>query len=425
MSFIDAVLEPIPVPRVIRIRQSFERPLLADVADALVDQLDDRGALVRVQPGMRIAITAGSRGVTNYALVLKVLVDKLKQKGAQPFIFPAMGSHGGATPEGQLHVLEGLGVTEESVNAPILSSMETVQVGTASNGLPVHVDKLAREADGIIVVNRIKPHVGFRGDYESGLVKMIAIGLGKQRGAEICHQYGFGVMEENMIALATECLRNCRILFAVGLLENAYHETCRVEVIDSNDILAAEPALQAEAKTLLPKLHFNPLDVMVLDEIGKNISGTGFDNNVLGRFHTPFVKPGPDTQRITRIAALDLSAETHGNGNGLGILDFTTRRAFDKFDFEQTYPNSLTSTVPLSVKIPMVLSTDRQAIQAAIKTCNIADIRQVRLARVKNTLGIDEMEISENLLPEARSHELVEVLSDPYELPFDEHGNLF
>lgn len=424
MSFIEQVLAPIPIPRVVRVRQSFPRPIVEDVAATLAEKLVASGTLGHVRRGMRIAVTGGSRGVTDYAVALKVIVAELRKKGAEPFVFPAMGSHGGATAAGQTAVLKELGVTEEYVGAPIRSSMETVEIGTTESGLPVHVDRAAWEADGIVIVNRIKPHVSFRGEYESGLIKMLAIGLGKQRGAEICHQYGFGVMEKNMLALAEVCFRRCNILFAVGLLENAYHETCRVEVLGPNDILEKEPALQAESKTLLPRIHFNPLDVLILDEIGKNIGGTGFDNNVVGRFHTPYITPGPDTQRITRIAALDLSAETHGNANGLGILDFTTRRVLDKFDFEQTYPNSLTSTVPVSVKIPMVLANDRQAVQAAIKTCNIPDAREVRLARVKNTLCIDQMEISENLLPEALRHQYVEVLSDPYDLPFDGRGNL-
>lgn len=425
MSFIEEVLAPIPVPRVVRIRQRFPRPIIRDVATTLMERLRASRALGQVRPGMRIAVSGGSRGVTDYPLVLKGIVGELQKMGAEPFVFPAMGSHGGATAEGQTAVLKELGITEEYVEAPVYSSMETVQVGTTESGLPVHVDRLAWEADGIVVVNRVKPHVGFRGAYESGLIKMIAIGLGKQRGAEICHQHGFGLMEENMLALANVCLDRCNILFAVGLLENAYHETCRIEVLGKQEILEAEPALQAESKTLLPRIHFNPLDVLILDEIGKNIGGTGFDNNVVGRFHTPYVTPGPDAQRVTRIVALDLSAATHGNGNGLGILDFTTRRVFEKFDFEQTYPNSLTSTVPISVKIPMVLSNDRQAIQAAIKTCNIADVRQVRFARVRNTLCIDEMEVSENLLSEAERNQYVEILSDPYPLPFDKHGNLF
>ncbi|MDR1278676.1 MAG: nickel-dependent lactate racemase [Treponema sp.] len=429
MSFIEDILSDIPLPRVVKIRQKFDRPVIADVESLLSSKLGASGFLTKIKPGMRIAITAGSRGVTNLPLALRTLVREIKKAGGQPFIFPAMGSHGGATAEGQRAMVEGMGITEEYTEAPIISSMETIRIGTASNGLPVFVDKNAWAADGVIIVNRIKPHVGFRGRYESGCVKMIAIGLGKQKSAENCHRRGIGKLEENFVAVATEVLKFPKIFFSVALMENPYHETYRVEVIEREKLLEIEPALQAEAKTMTPKFHFNPLDVLILDEIGKNISGSGFDNNIVGRFHTPFatpfIKSGSDTQRITRIIALDLSKETKGNGNGIGILDFTTKRAFDKFDFEQTYPNCLTSTVPVSVKIPMVLNNDKLAIKSAIKTCNIDDFRDVRLVRVKNTLCMDLIEISENLLEEAKGNPLVEILGEPEEITFDQDDNLF
>jgi hypothetical protein len=425
MSFIEDTLNDIPLPRVVKIRQKFDRPIISDIESFLLSQLNASGFLPRIKPGMRIAITAGSRGVANLPLVIRTLVREIKKAGGQPFIFPAMGSHGGATAEGQRAVVESMGITEKYVEAPIVSSMETIRIGTTANGLPVFVDKNAWGADGIIIAHRIKPHVGFRGRYESGCVKMTAIGLGKQKGAEHCHHSGIGKLEENFVAVATEVLKFPKILFAVALLENPYHETCRIEVIDREKLLELEPELQAEAKTLLPIFHFNPLDVLILDEIGKNISGNGFDNNIVGRFHTPFIKPGPDTQRITRIAALDLSEETKGNGNGLGILDFTTKRVFDKFDFEQTYPNSLTSTVPVSVKIPMVLKNDKLAVKAAIKTCNIDDFRDVRLARIKNTLCMELIEISENLLEEAKRNPMVEILGEPEKITFNQDDNLW
>jgi hypothetical protein len=425
MGFIEDILRDIPIPRVVKVRQTFKRPVIKDIEGTVIDQLKNRGVLSSIKPGMRIAITAGSRGVSNYPLVIKTLVRELKNVGAQPFVFPAMGSHGGATAEGQKAMIEGMGVTEDYTGAPIISSMETIKIGMAPNGLPVYVDKNAWSADGIIILNRIKPHVGFRGKYESGCVKMIAIGLGKQKSAENCHRKGIGHLEENFVAVATEVLKHPKILFAVGLMENPYHETYRIEIIPRDRLLVEEPALQAESKTMTPKFYFNPLDVLILDEVGKNISGTGFDNNILGRFHTPFIKPGPDNQSITRIAALDLTKETHGNGNGLGILDFTTKRAFDKFDFEQTYPNCLTSTVPSSVKIPMVLGNDKLAIQSAIRTCNIEDFSQVRFARVKNTLCMDTIEVSENIIGEAAGNPYVEILGEPYELQFDSSGNLF
>jgi len=252
---------------------------------------------------------------------------------------------------------------------------------------------------------------------------MVAIGLGKQKGAEACHQLGMERMLDNIVAIGRKALSTGKILFGVALVENAYHETCRIEAIPSDRIEAEEIALQAEAKRLEPRILFDRLDVLIIDEIGKNISGTGFDNNVVGRFHLPHMKSeGPF---ITRIAALDITEASHGNGNGLGIVDFTTDRAFRKFSFEETYPNALTSTVPASVKIPMVLENDRLAIQAAIKTCNIADFRNVRLGRIKNTLEAHLLEVSENLLPEVRKNPRMEILSDPCELAFDERGSLF
>lgn len=423
MSVVDDLLRDIPLPRVFKARQRFDRPVLPDPVATCRDFLSSSGLSARIRPGMRIAVTAGSRGIANLPAVLRAVADWLKASGAEPFLIPAMGSHGGATAEGQKAMLAGMGIDETSVGCPVRSTMETVRVATASNGLPVHIDAFAARADGIVIVNRIKPHVGFRGPFESGLYKMIAIGLGKQKGAGICHQLGFGAMEANIVALAEAALRAAPILFGVALLENAYHETCRLEVIPAEVIGRREPELQAEAKRLIPRVLVSPLDVLVIDEIGKDISGTGFDTNAVGRYHSPYASD-EQAPRITRMLALDITEASHGNANGLGILDFTTRRAFDKLDFDMTYPNSLTSTVPLSVKIPMVLPTDRRAIQAAVRTCNILDFGAVRLGRIRNTVALDTIELSENLLDEARAHPRLEVVSEPEALPFDEEGNL-
>ena len=422
MSTIDRLLDPIPIPRLVKVRQSFERPQVADVAGELVHKLGAGGAFARVKKGDRVAITAGSRGITGLPLVLKTIASEIRKAGGEPFLFPAMGSHGGATAEGQRDMLAGMGITEETVGAPIRASMETVEIGVSSNGFPVHLDRFAAEADGIVVVNRIKPHVAFRGPCESGLMKMIVIGMGKQKGADTCHELGFGTMAENLQTMGRVTLAKAKVLCGVALLENAYHETARVEVLPGDEIPVREPALLEEAWRLYPRLYFDRLDVLIIDEIGKDISGTGFDTNVVGRYHTPYVSGGPT---ITRIACLDITARSHGNANGLGILDFTTRRAFDKFDFDNTYPNSLTSTVPTSVKIPMVLKSDRQAIQAAIKTCNILKKAEVRLARIRNTVALDEIAVSENLLAEVRSNARLAVAGEPFALGFDANGNLF
>ena len=422
MSTIDRLLDPIPIPKVFKIRQHFERSRIDDVEGQLRAELGQRDVLSQIKKDQRIAITVGSRGISNQPLLVKTLVEEVRKAGAEPFLIPAMGSHGGATVEGQRDMLVGMGFDENYIGAPIRATMEVDQIGTTESGLPVCIDRFAHEADGIIVINRIKPHVAFRGRFESGLAKMITIGLGKQRGADICHDLGFGKMAENIISIARVTLREANILFGIGLLENAYHETCRIEVLMPDEIEREEPALQEESKRLSPMLPFDSLDVLIIDEIGKDISGTGFDTNVVGRYHTPYASGGPD---ITRIAALDVTEKSHGNANGLGILDFTTRRAFDKFIFEQTYPNSLTSTVPTSVKIPMVLQNDRQAIQAAIKTCNILNKEEVRLARITNTLSLGEFEVSETLMEEVEGNTSLEIASKPYALAFNDEGNLF
>ena len=422
MSFIDQALDPIKIPRFVKVRQNFPRPVVTDAAAELRAKLDAGKFLEGVKAGMSIAITAGSRGITNYPLVIKTLVEEVKKRGAAPFIFPAMGSHGGATAEGQKNMLAGLGISEETMGCPVKSTMEVVQLGTAWNGPPVYLDKYANEADGIIVVNRIKPHTGFRGKVESGICKMVTIGMGKQKGADFCHAEGFGHMAENIPAIAQVTLEKKNIICCVGLIENSYHETAQLEVLHKEEVLEKEPAMLERAWELLAKIQIDEFDVLVMDEIGKNIAGTGFDTNVVGRYNTPYASGGP---KITRVTALDITDVSHGNGNGFGMLDMTTRRAFEKFDMDQTYPNAITSTVPLTVKIPMVLKSDRQAIQGCIKTCNVDDWSKLRIVRIKNTIALNEIEVSEALLPLVQAHPNMEVLSEPYELKFDENGNLF
>ncbi|MDT8904097.1 lactate racemase domain-containing protein [Anaeroselena agilis] len=421
MSAIDRLLDGIAVPAVVRVRQTFERPRLEDPVAELAAQLKAKGTLTGVKRGHRIAITAGSRGITALPEMLRTLAAAVREAGAEPFLVPAMGSHGGATAEGQRNMLIGMGITEDAVGAPIRATMETVEIGRTAAGNPVYLDKYAHEADGILVINRLKPHVSFRGPYESGLAKMIVIGLGKQKGADTCHELGAGMMAENIPAMAAVTLAKANIIAGVAIIENAYHETSRLAVLAGSEIMAGEPALLEEARRLCPRLYFDSLDVLVIDEIGKDISGTGFDTNIVGRYHTPNISGGP---RIARMAVLDLTERTHGNANGLGLADFTTRRVFDKFDFANTYPNSLTTTATASVKIPMVLGSDRQAIQAAIKTCNIADKGTVRLVRIKNTVALDEIEVSESLLGEVAASRYMTAAGGPYALPFDVAGNL-
>lgn len=421
-SAVTAILEKIPLPRVVPVSQIFDRPRVDDMEAEIVRRLRESGCLAKVKKGQSIAVTAGSRGITGLPLAIRTVVRAVRQAGGEPFIVPAMGSHGGATAEGQVALLMGLGIDENTVEAPMKSSMETVIVGISSNGIPAHMDKFAAEADGIIAINRIKPHTSFRGAIESGVVKMLAIGLGKQQGAEICHNLGFGHMAANVPAIAEAILKSRNILCGVGIVENAFHETAMVEVLRPEEMIAREKVLLREAFRLAPKIFFDSLDVLILDEIGKDISGTGFDCNVVGRYHNPHAHGGPE---ISRVVTLDITDKSKGNGNGIGMTDFTTRRAFDKFVPEQTYPNSLTSTIPLSVKMPMVLANDRQAIQAAVKTCNLEDVSEVRLVRIRNTNEIRSIYVSEALAGYCREHPSLRIEGDPEPFAFNSTGNLW
>ncbi|MGE5606562.1 MAG: lactate racemase domain-containing protein [Bacteroidota bacterium] len=422
MSTVDQLLEKIVIPKMVKVKQKFERPVITDIAKELSSGLAEKKVLEGIKKGQKIAVAVGSRGIANQPLMVKVLISELRRVGAEPFIVPAMGSHAGATAEGQREMLIGMGISEDYVGAPIRSSMDVVQLGTSGNGLPVYMDRNAYEADGIVIINRIKPHVCFRFKYESGLMKMIVIGLGKQKGADICHQLGFEKMPENLESIGLKALEKANLIFGIGVVENAYHETSMIQVLAGAEIPTKEPKLLEEAKRLAPKLYFDSLETLIIDEIGKDISGSGFDTNVVGRYHSPCVSGGP---KIHRLAILDITDRSHGNGNGLGMADFTTKRAANKFRPEQTYPNTLTATLTGGVKIPATLENDLQVIQACLKTCNLMDYRDARVVRIKNTLSLDEIEVSENMLASLKDNPNLEVVGTPYAWQFDRDGNLF
>lgn len=422
MEGVRSILKNIPIPKVYRVRYHIETPCVADPAAETALRIDESQVMDRVTPGQRIAVTVGSRGISNQPAVVKTLVDKLKEAGAKPFIIPAMGSHAGADAANQKLMLQGLGFSEEYLGVPIYSSMEVVQVAETKSGMPVYIDKYAYEADAVVLVNRVKAHTAFQGPVESGIVKMAVIGLGKQKGAEICHELGFETMSARIAEIASVVIEKAPVIFGIALIENALHETAEIHVLDGREIQERELELLSRAKELMARVPFKELEVLVIDQIGKDISGSGLDPNVVGRYHTGYGSGGPD---VRRISILDITDTSHNNGNGLGIGDFTTQRAFDKFDFAETYPNSLTSNVPVSVKIPMVLPSDRFCIQAAVKTCLLWDKTQVRMVRIKDTLSLMEFEASESLLEEIQADERLEILEGPYELSFDENGNLF
>lgn len=406
----------------IKIRQYFDDEKITGITSVINEQLDQPKITSTIKPGQSIAITCGSRGIANINIIIKEIVNYVKSKGAHPFIVPAMGSHGGATAQGQREVVESYGVTEAFVGVPIKTTMDVSLVGYTKTNEPVYIDKFAYEADGIIVVNRIKTHTAFKGKYESGLMKMMTIGLGKQVGADTCHADGFKYMSEKIPLYANVILKNTNVLFGVGILENAYDETYKIVALSNEEIPEKEPELLLESKGLMPGIKFDEFDVLIVDEIGKEISGAGMDANIIGRFGTPYASGGPNAKRIV---VLDLTERSHGNATGIGLADFTTKRFFDKISFDNTYPNCITNTLVGPVKIPAVMMNDQVAIKAAIKTCNFIDKTNPRIIRIKNTLKISEIYISEALMDEAMKEETIGILDEPKNLIFNKFGNLF
>jgi hypothetical protein len=421
MGVIEDLLRDVPLPRVAPVRQRFPAAEVADVAAAVREELKRPGVGDRVRPGMRVAVAVGSRGISAIDRIVAAVVAGLRERGAAPFLVPAMGSHGGATAEGQVRVLSELGVTEASAGCPIRSSMEVVEIGRLDNGLPVYADRHAHEADGVVVVNRVKPHTSFRGPSESGLVKMLTIGLGKQKGADSCHAWGMAGMAENLVAMAEISLARVRVLFGVATVENAYDRPAKLVAVPAPEIVRRDRELLVEAWANMPRILLDPLDVLVVDRIGKEFSGVGMDPNIIGRYTTTLLSGGPS---IARIAVLDLSDATHGNANGVGLADLVTRRLVDRIDHASTYVNALTSRVPPSVRIPLTVESDRLAIQAAVKTCGAKDLSRVRLARIPNTLHLGEIWISEALLDEARANPAITLRGEPRALEFDGAGRL-
>lgn len=420
-SGLRQILAGTAIPKMCRVRQIFKRDGIEDVPAYLRKKLDDPKLRARIRPGMRVVLTGSSRQIANMPVILRELAQFVKEQGAQPYIIPAMGSHGGATDEGQRQILESYGITEEFCGCPVFSSMETVRVGELPNGDEVRVDQLAHDADAVIVVGRIKAHTAFRGPYESGLVKMMAIGMGKRAGADSLHSAGFGEMGRRLPLYARVVFDSCNIIFGVAPIENEFDQTCRIEVIPAEEIFEREPELLLYAKSRLPRLLIPETDVLVVREIGKNFSGSGMDPNVTGTFGTPYASGGIQKQRTV---VLDISEESHGSFVGLGMADTTTKRVFEKLDTNATYFNMITSTVLKVGKIPMVLEDDKLALQAALKTLTQIDKDHIRMVYIKNTLSLETIMVSEALLDQVRARDDMEILEEPRELRFDESGGL-
>lgn len=418
LSEISKILSDVQIPVFQKIKYNFPNEKIDDIPAAIRKALEREGTLDRITPGSTVAITGSSREINEAALIMKTVVDALKEKGAKPFIVPGMGSHGGATAEGQKSILEHYGITEEAMGVPVISNMETVDVGTTEDGLTVRIDKEAYNADFIIPMGRIKQHPEFSGKYESGIMKMMAIGLGKQHGAEVCHKYGMAAMPENIRKFGEVILQNCNIVFGIGIIETAGHGTHMIVAIPAEKIAEEEPALLQHAKSLVPVIPFEKADVLVCEIMGKDISGTGMDSTIIGRS----ISMGVSRPYFERITVFDLTDKSAGNFNGTGLCDCITRRIFDKMEFEVTYPNSITASETHSAMIPLVLDTDELCVRLCLRTCTQATGEGMRVVWIKDTLSVGEMYVSEALIEEAKNNPVLTVLDGKYTPVFNEKG---
>jgi hypothetical protein len=413
------------LPRFVLARQRLHSAPLADVPAAAREAVAQALAGKTLPPGSRVAVTAGSRGIRNIDAIVRAAVEALRGMGAEPFVVPAMGSHGGATAEGQSELLaETYGIAESTMGCPVLSTMEVVKLGgTPERDLPVYVDAHVAQADGILVINRVKPHTDFSGPWESGLMKMIAIGLGKRAQAESIHAFGAWGLRNLMPEVARAKLRLAPILGGLAILEDAYDQTSEIVGLPAATIEAEEPRLLDRVKRQMARLPFEDLDLLIVDRLGKEISGTGMDTNVIGRKRIPgeaeFERP-----RVERIVLRDLTPETHGNAIGIGLADVVTQRLADQIDWPVTNTNSLVSGFTQRSMLPTVAANDREALETALFLLRRKGAPDLAAARIRDTLHLEHLWISESLLPAAQKRAELEVLGEPEELRFDADGNL-
>ena len=411
-------------PKMIRVRQQFEAPEVDDIAAAVRAEVKGLNLDSTVTPGKSVAVTVGSRGIANIALIIKSVVEELKSLKLEPFIVPAMGSHGAGVAENQRKIVEGYGCTEEYTGAPIRASMETVQVGTTEDGIPVYFDKHAFEADHVVVVGRVKPHTTFVGEIESGLHKMMLIGLGKHKGAELYHraivQHSF---DRIVRTVAHTVLEKCGVLFGLGIVENQYDRTALLRAVPPENFADGEKELLLLAKKWMPRLPFDHADLLIVDEMGKNISGSGMDSNVIGRKFLDHRAAEKEFPKITRIYLRDLPDETHGNASGLGTAEFTHKRLVDKLDLEMTYINCLTGGHPPSGAIPIYFDSDRKILDVALKSIGLIEPEDAKVIHIKNTLDVVELLVSEPYAPEVEKRDDLSLVDGPSEIEFDGNGD--
>jgi hypothetical protein len=408
-------------PKMCDVIQTFETQQVSDIPATVRQQMEALQLQKVIRPGQTVAIPAGSRGIANIGLILREIARYFTSMGAAPFIVPAMGSHGGGTVDGQLRMLSSLGVTEESVGVPIRATMETVIVAQTSNGLPVHFDRYASEADHVFVVGRVKPHTRFVGPVESGLHKMMLIGLGKHEGAKVYHR---GILKmsfpEIIDAVAEQVLRVCRVCGGMAILENAKDETALLEAVKPEKFSSREPELLLLANRWLPRLPFDDVDLLIIDRIGKNISGVGMDANVVGRKFNDHAATSQDQTRCRRIFIRSLTKETYGNATGIGMAEFTTQRCVDQIDPVSTRINCITGLHPEAAMIPITLPTDAEAVEAALQTIGMIEPEDARVIQISDTLHLTNVRVSEAYFADVGKSSNLRFVGDPYDFPIDD-----
>ncbi len=411
------------LPKMVSVKQNFPHQRLEDITGTVNDQLRRCGLAEKIKPGQKVGITAGSRGITNITDILSAVVIFIKSLDAKPEIIAAMGSHGGGTDDGQRQILDALKITEDKVGAPVRTGVECKQVGVLDQGVPVYVTEIARQCDAIVVVNRVKEHTAFHGPAESGLQKMITIGLGGPQGAKTLHRSGATELHQIIPAAARLIMANLPIVMGLAILEDAHKDTMKITALPPEQFAAGEEKLLQEAREILPRLPVDKLDLLILEKMGKNYSGTGMDTNVIGRMHIMGVQE-PEHPRIQRIVVLDLTDETHGNANGIGLADFTTKRLVNKIDWDVTVKNVVTSTFIKRAMQPITLPDDRTAIETALESLGYVQPEGARVIHIKNTLELTSMRVSSALLAELHQNQAVEVVGQPKEVEFDWRNRL-
>jgi len=411
-------------PKMALARQELYREEISDVGLAVVKEIDALNLKGHIRPGMRVAITAGSRGIDRIAEVLKACVDFLKELGVMPFLYPAMGSHGGATAEGQLSILADYGITEEAMGVPIHASMAVVELGVTHRGIPVFLDRVASEADALVVVNRVKTHTKFEGEIESGLFKMMAIGMGKHKGAAVYHRAAVDHGMEAIIVDAGELvIRKKEVLFGLGIVENGVDRITRLKAMRPEAMFEEEKMLLRFSKKVMARIPFDKIDLLIVDEIGKNISGTGMDSKVIGR-HRDLIGEFSIFPHPKRIFVRDLTDASEGNATGIGLADFTTKRCVKKIDMKKTAVNCLTALSPEKAALPLSFATDREAIYTALKTVGLKSVADLRVMRIKNTLALETFLVSEGFQKDVSENPGTHLLEAFREMTFDDAENL-